>query len=169
MPITASDYESLIDAIIKDRANNQRPIGDPPREYQAYVVKHWPHFAGAASPTISSPVKTEGKTLRERVTNWLANRYSQKGNSELVSEEEAERRAKICSQCPHNQEEGNDCPPCVKNNQRISFLLREGRQTATPIKACEIMGQDNSAAVWLPIKMLNLSKVSEAPDFCWMK
>lgn len=172
--ITASDYDSLIDAIIKDRANNQRPVGDPPREYQAYVLKNWPHFASAASPVSRPTAELAGdKTLRERVTNWLANKYSGKAsdNSELVSEETAEKRAKICAQCPHNQEAQNDCPPCVASNRRLGFLIRQGAEVDTKVQACSLMGHDNAVAVWLPEKMLKHRSryITIAPSECWMK
>lgn len=173
--IQGHDYESLIDAIIEDRAKNQRPIGDPPKEFQTYVVRSWPHFAGSVSP-FTSPVKqapgNKGK-LRERVTQWLANRYSLRasGHTELVSEEEANRRAKICSTCPQNKKVPNDCPPCIQNNNRTSFLLREGKATSVPVEACALMGHDNQTAVFLPEKMLAHRKgyLEEAPSFCWMK
>lgn len=172
--LVGDDYDSLITAIIDDRVKNRRPIGDPQKEYLAYVTAHWPHYSGSAAYVVKAGDPTNIQStgnLRERVTQWLANRYSLRasGNETLLDETEAERRAQICQACPHNQEVPQDCPPCIKEVNRVSFVLREGRDTPTKVKACELMGHDNRAAVFLPEKMLAHRSQYKIPSNCWMR
>lgn len=175
-PIRAGSYSELVDALIQDRVDNQKTIGDPENDIRLYILKNFPDSASSVpSNQAAIPKETLSRNLRERVQSWLGVRYALRagGNDVLVSQEEAERRAQICAKCPANKEVPNDCPPCRANNNRTGFLLRQGQQTETQVKFCEITGQCNSTASFLPEKMLKhrnryLGELKEKAPACWL-
>lgn len=174
--ITSTGFNELVDALTKDRTQNGRPIGDPIGDIRAYVLREFPQYAGSVS-VARPPVDEDAlaNNLRERVTVWSSNRYALRtsGHTELVSQEEANRRAEICQVCPKNQDYPHDCPSCVTALERTLFLLRQGKTSNPPLKACEITGQDNNTAVFLPDSMLQHRKKfqtqleDEVPQ-CWL-
>lgn len=175
-PLKAGSKEELIDAITQDRIANGRPVGDPENDFREHVIRNYPDHSGAVTmdrPPISPDAVA--RNLRERVTQWAATRYAIRaaGGPDLVSQEEADRRASICASCPANQAPPDDCAPCIKNNERTAFLLRQGKSTKVQVAACSITGQDNQSACFMPKEMLNhrgryLEELKEKTPHCWL-
>lgn len=167
-PIVASTKKDLDDKILDYRIKNGLEIGNPPAESNLYLCSLWPHLCNRSTP---KEADEEQGGLRQRTTAWRYNRYSQAQTvKELESEETAEARAQICSNCPNNQSNKDGCTPCVAENDRVLFMLRQGRATVTKVGGCAITGQDNETAAFLPKSMLKYADKykDKLPSFCWL-
>jgi hypothetical protein len=112
------------------------------------------------------------RTLRDKVTGWVANRMFQQ--HEFVTPEEAKRRADICVDCPLNQVKYADsCIECHSKTERDAFALRGGQSTSQDswLGACACFGHENKTAVWLTEKSLKhrVNNMEKSPEFCWMR
>src|SRR5689334_22111627 len=84
--ITGVSKDDLIHNLYQFRLENDIPIGSPQEDVE--------------NQSKERIMPQQSRSLRERVTQWKANRmYHQ---NELVNEDVAEERAKICSTCPFN-------------------------------------------------------------------
>jgi hypothetical protein len=147
----------VIQKVTDYRVANSLPIGDPSREIQDF---------NAAKTRKIVPTKIS-VTLRERVVKWIESQLRIK--PKYVDEAEADRRAAICAQCPHNLAkwtEGEKCKRCVENANRGTAIILMGRKQHPPIGACDILEQHNRAAVWLDQPKADNP---DLPDFCWKK
>jgi hypothetical protein len=90
----------------------------------------------------------------------------------FATDEEANRRAKICSTCPHNTEiEG--CSACYRLLNKVKQVL--GDKTTdydASLKGCEVCACSLAAKVWLPKEVIAGTRdanqwPSDHP--CWMK
>lgn len=102
------------------------------------------------------------------IVRWVRAMYSFAVNQgfQLVPQEEAERRAKICAACPY-QINTSGCWGC----KGIAGMLPQiaGAKTTSydnQLKACGVCGCYNAVAVHLPIDVQSSEKL-EFPDFCW--
>lgn len=108
---------------------------------------------------------TEVKRFLLTMGTWALKGFRQ------VPQEEASRRAAICSLCPYNVGTSG-CGVCKST---LSALRGSIVKATTPhdstLQACGVCGCDNKLAVHVPLNILQ--KVSnenlEYPDFCWKK
>jgi hypothetical protein len=88
-------------------------------------------------------------------------------NGELVPREEAERRAKICVDCPKNQSVRGcwGCAGLLK--QVVGFLQgKKGTTVDSALESCGVCGCVLRAKVWMP---LNTEDRLEYPSHCWQR
>ncbi len=162
--------QEVINKVQSFRQDADLDIGDPNREVNDYLCKLWPHLC-RQEDTVEADESAENKTLRQRSSNWKFNRYAQSHeNKDLVEPEIAEGRAKICATCPKNQSNRDGCTPCVVDNDRVFFMLRQGQSTETKVGGCEVTGQDNETAAFFTKPMLAYAKKykDELPSHCWL-
>jgi hypothetical protein len=162
-------YQHLVDWLKGYRIANGLPLGDPAQDVLSYHNKINPSSpVPFQAPTISPP-----KNFRERVTQWLSNRFQdiQAGTLVYVEDPIAKERAAICVNCPHNQNWKVGCPPCVDNAERLILMITKGRTIDKNLMACGVAGHSNEAAVTLDEKHLKHRNQyqDQLPDFCWMK
>jgi hypothetical protein len=115
------------------------------------------------------PCSQERQTLGfANIVRWVKAMYqfAINGKFELVSEEEAERRAKICAACPH-QISTSGCWGC-KGIAGMLPSIAGARKTIydAQLKACGICGCYNAVSVHLPVEVQG-GETLEFPDFCW--
>jgi hypothetical protein len=98
-----------------------------------------------------------------------------KGNPVCVSREEAERRAAICSQCPHNVPIGN-CWGCGELGALFRAVQGGLETSADPrLHSCDRCGCNLRTKVWITEEALNLVEreqgigAEEFPEWCWRK
>ncbi len=143
----------LFDAVTEFRKNNNLPVGNLDRELKI----------GMSAPV--AHVYSDQRSLRERVTSWLANR--QFGTVRYVPQEVAEERARLAASDIHNIVEYADaCLECYQSTLRGLFAIRQGKTTSYDdrLGACDIHGWDNRTAVHLDTNCLQGIKAS---DPCW--
>jgi hypothetical protein len=99
-----------------------------------------------------------------------------KGNDVFVAQEEANKRAEICSRCYYNMN-ANFCAGCGIGQSITSAVgLVKGKRT-TPsdneLKSCGICGCKNDVIVHVDKKLLlsneNLETTEARPSWCWLK
>lgn len=171
--ISGSTRDEVIASLQNFRFANGIDVGDPQREVDSYLCGRWPRFCSEEDATVADETR-DNKNLRQRTTNWKSNRYAQSDSSDpLVSDEIAEKRAATCETCPKNQDNRSGCPPCVVDNDRVLFMLREGRnvKNSESLGGCDVCGQDNRTAVFFPDSSLKYANAyqDQFPDFCWLK
>ncbi len=102
------------------------------------------------------------------IVRWVKAMYqfAVNGKFELVPQEEAERRAKICAACPH-QIATSGCWGC-KGIAGMLPHIAGARKTSydLQLKACGVCGCYNAVSVHLPVEVQGGENL-EFPDFCW--
>jgi len=99
----------------------------------------------------------------ETFARWVA------GGMELVDQQEAERRATICTRCYFNVQMGG-CSACQAAIQRLSVNLTSKHDSY--LKSCAVCKCYLKAKVHFPLKALDTgeNKLQEMyPEFCWLK
>lgn len=96
------------------------------------------------------------------------------GQDCFVSQEEANRRAKICVTCPNNQKIGcwGGCPGNIPKAIKTFLDMVKQDNLSTPyddqLKSCAICGCANQAQVHIAIPLLKGVKGEyDYPNFCW--
>lgn len=86
----------------------------------------------------------------------------------FVSQEEAERRATICSTCPKNQTVAGcwGCGGIIKSVTKYLGNKRTSRDKA--LESCSVCGCVLRAKVWLELGTIDNSGL-EYPEHCWQK
>ena len=92
------------------------------------------------------------------------------GGDPFVDQQEANRRASICAECPANKE-APTCPSCVNFIEDVNRSLGY-RETPydDQLQACDVCGCSNSASVWIDAKILKQcsdANYQEANPKCW--
>lgn len=95
------------------------------------------------------------------VASWLLQ------GTQLVAQEEAERRAGICSNCPLNVGTGG-CGICQATIRELrESLMQRHTSYDDKLNACGVCGCDNKTQVHLPMEALAKGEPHIYPDFCW--
>jgi hypothetical protein len=115
------------------------------------------------------PCKKVKQTLGfGEIVRWVKAMYhfAKDNKFQLVDQEEAERRAKICAACPH-QIQTSGCWGC-KGIAGMLPHIAGARKTSydAQLKACGVCGCYSAIAVHLPIDSQGGENL-EFPDFCW--
>ena len=160
-------YELVRTVAIHRRNNNFRPLmeaeiedavcqGLSPASQAEYCAE------GARLPTfvpwtdVLSFLKTSAK--------WLG------GGMTMVPQEEAERRAGLCQNCPYNRALSGGCAVCSNAvNSLRSNILHKSTSQDSKLQSCVICSCDNRTTVHIPIKTLETvpHDFSLAKQWCW--
>ena len=173
--IESDTFDNLVTAILNYRVTNKLEVGNVEGDVEAYICGRYPNHCTptGSGGTIEATPDEVPKNLRERVSQWSANRYASIGAIEFVTQEEAQRRANICEGCPHNTNWRFGCPPCIAHADRDLIMLRQANSVPNQDKlmGCDICGHDNGTSNWMPLDKLQHAKKykEELPDFCWLK
>ena len=104
------------------------------------------------------------------IVRWVRAMYNfaTKSQFQLVDQEEAERRAKICAACPH-QISTSGCWGC-KGIAGMLPAIAGARKTSYDgqLKACGVCGCYNAVSVHLPLDVQQDAHLN-FPDHCWKK
>ena len=103
--------------------------------------------------------------------NWI------KAGGGYVEQEEAERRARICSTCEFNVELSSNCGACVSSLMSVVSKLRGGRKTSFDNKLhnCQVCSCVNKVSVHLPVEPQfaalseSVKETFKSIDYCWKK
>ena len=168
--LTAHSYEGLLKVVEDYRAENHFPVGDVEGDVNSYICSNWPNFCHGVDMVVVTSVHPESaqQSLLNDITTWGRNLLNSKTANNLVSNELAEERAKICKNCQHNKNWRGGCSSCIAAADRISASVRNGRdtQSSTKLGGCNIMRHDNRSAIFFDKN--KLSQATSTPDYCWM-
>lgn len=163
-------YEDLLKVVENYRAENHLTVGDVEGDINSYICSNWPNFCHGVDMVVVTSVHPESaqQSLLNDITTWARNLLNSKTVNNLVSDELAEERAKICKGCQHNKNWRGGCASCISAADRISASVRNGRDTksSTKLGGCSIMRHDNRSAIFFDKN--KLSQATSTPDYCWM-
>jgi len=163
-------YEDLLKVVENYRAENHLPVGDVEGDVNSYICSNWPNFCHGVDMVVVTSVHPESaqQSLLNDITTWARNLLNSKTANNLVSDELAEERAKICKGCQYNKNWRGGCASCISAADRISASVRNGRDTksSTKLGGCSIMRHDNRSAIFFDKN--KLSQATSTPDYCWM-
>ncbi len=102
--ITGSSYKNLLENVTNYRAENHISLGDVEGDVTNYICGNWPHFChGVDMVVVTSVTSPTGRSeLMNDISTWARNILHSNERTQLVSDDLAEQRAKICRQCPNN-------------------------------------------------------------------
>lgn len=101
--------------------------------------------------------------------HWVKTGY------DTVPEEEANRRAEICSTCPLNMQVDFSCGACHSTVVKLMNKLVGSRETKyhDKLKGCAVCGCVNAVQVWFPLNILrkgldeDMQEKFRNIDYCW--
>lgn len=118
------------------------------------------------------PRKSVARTITLRaVWRFLNTLVAWSGQKlETVEQEEAERRAMICKNCPM-QVEVAGCWGCKGIGGMVEKLKGEHKTAAdAALKTCNVCGCYNAVQIWVPLDVLRrASEELEYPEWCWKR
>lgn len=170
--VTAITFASLVGKAAQHRQNMQIPA-DPEWRLDEIVENS---VCEALSPADRMAYCETGVRQRSAVgwrevlsflktaVSWVAT------GAELVTQEEAERRANICAGCPLNVSVGG-CAPCrVTVEEFRTTVLQRSTSHDAGLQACGVCGCELKTAVHLPLENLRAGKPHLTfPEWCWQK
>lgn len=168
------DFESLLKVIKAHRNANNIPIGVNFRnEIEDASCKEllqmFPDFRGVVDDTGGRAIMPGRKWQLADVQNFLTTVTKFfVGGMKLVSQEEANRRAEICTHCPLNQQMP-ECLGCQGVTGTIQ-ALRKGKTTPYDenLRICHACGCDLKTKIFLEKDIMEREGVEWA-EKCWMR
>jgi hypothetical protein len=163
--------QSVIDALMQHRLENNIPVGDPQADMENFVCSRFPTYCRPKTPTLP-PARPHGTRNVDIVTEWANALYVNVGRLALVPAREAQARSETCVRCPMQMSWAEDCPPCVTSAQRLLMILRQGKDVplgpSGTLNGCACHGWDNRTAVWFDRAHLPPKANPGAPEMCWV-
>lgn len=140
-------------------------------EIMAEICKDYPKECSSVDPT---RIRARGWSMGDIVRGSLVMLNHKLSGSELVSQEEATRRAGICAQCP---QASYFSKPCTGLCKELANLLASTGNKSTPydhdLRACNICGCWSKIQVWFPLETQcvgvtdDMKKQFESVPNCW--
>lgn len=152
MHIYGTTFAMVVNRVVEHRRANGYPIGlGLEDEIEEQLCLSYPNECSDAPEGI--PRKKE-LTLSDVVAGTRVMMSFERNGSQLVSREEAERRAKICLGCPYN---ASFIKPCSGICQELKNIVdwiteRQGTQYDSKLYSCNICGCFLQAAIWLRLE-----------------
>lgn len=174
--IDGRSYEELIEKIFQFRLQQIElvPSGTAIKErveadYMHWVCSRWPRACTGAIGELPPEPAREQKLGYYRPTQRVEDWFKLLGTRQLewVDQATAYRRAKICMECPLNQNWATNCGPCNQNIRTKALLLRGSHKLGleSQLRACLGFGWLNEIAVWLSDGFREASRT--IPPKCW--
>lgn len=170
--LTGYSLDDLYKTVENYRAENSLPLGDVKGDVDRFICGTYPTFCHGIDH-LSINVKsrnamTASAELLQDITAWANNVLRGTIPHNLVKDEEAERRAKICIACPKNINWRAGCTSCIHATDRTCASVRQGRDTKTTpvLGGCYSLRHDNRTAVFLDKELL--ASTGDLPTNCWL-
>lgn len=147
----ASQLNAILVSIRKHEEDNGYPIQSNSEIESQLCVNH--PFSCSENP----PVAPRRLHLSDIVHGTKVIASFKRAGSPLVDQEEAERRAGICINCPRNVDYAKPCSGICQELVDLVKSLVGGAATKydSMLKACDICGCANAAQVHVPIEFLS--------------
>lgn len=128
---------------------------------EAEVLQQYPNLR--QPPELSLDVL---KRFVKTAASWFM------GGGQFVAQEEAERRAEICSACPLNKSMSGGCGAlCDMTAEAAAALSNHSTSYDARLKNCAVCSCYNKLKVWVPMEQISNEGIpNEAwPSFCWQR
>ena len=151
-------WRNLKEKIVRYRAANNFPPGDPDGEITIQYCSRVPSFCRSNNP---QPVQI-GPTFNAVVIGWLSRVLRMK--LPRVDDVEAARRAAICARCPAQRSLNMTCGSCLVEIDKLRRAVLDGADPLHKnLQPCSVLGEDCSTAVHVQQPAASAS----APPECW--
>jgi hypothetical protein len=168
--LNGNNYQDLLKVVENYRAENNLPSGDVEGDVNSYICSNWPNFCQGVDMVVITSVNAPTATseLLNDIQTWARNLQQSNRQLLMVTEEEAERRAKICRGCVQNVNWRGGCGSCIQATERISASVRQGRETPSSevLGGCLLQRHDNRSAIFFDKD--EFYKATNLPDNCWL-
>ncbi len=157
-------WRSLKEKIVRYRAANNFPPGDPEAEITTQLCSRVPSFCRNSSP---QPARI-GPTFNQIVIGWLTRLLSVRRAGQLprVQDAEAVRRATICSRCPAQRSLNMTCGSCMTDINKLRRAVLDGAESLHKnLQPCAILGEDCSTSVHVEQPPVE----GQLPSHCWRR
>lgn len=157
-------WRDLKEKIVRYRAANKFPPGDPETEITNQLCARVPSFCSRSNP---QPVRI-GPTFNAVVIGWLSRILSFKRKAALprVTDEEAARRASICANCPAQRSLNMTCGSCLVEIDKLRRAVLDGAETQHKnLQPCAVLGEDCSTSVHIEQPPVT----GQTPSNCWRR
>lgn len=152
MFIRGTTFRMVVDRVIAHRRANGYPIGlGLEDEIEEQLCLTYPNECSEAAGGV--PRKYQ-HTLTDVVNGTRVMLSFKAHGSQLVSREEAERRAQICMKCPYNDTFIKPCSGiCQELKNLVSHIIdRQGTQYDQHLHSCNLCGCFLQASIWVPLE-----------------
>ena len=172
--MAAVTFDSLLGKVLAHRKNMNYPLvsegyntlSDEVQDYICWSLNPVDQVANCQmgfTTVTSVNWQVVAKFLRTMGSWFMSHGFSP------APQEEADRRALICSTCPLNVGLSG-CGPCALTLQGIrAALLKRSTPYDAQLSACGICGCDNALSVHVPLEALKAGDTSAGiyPEWCW--
>lgn len=176
-PLMGTHFEMLFNKAVAYRRANSLPMGlDFEDEIEAAVCARYPAECEHNKRAIGVSLVAPGLYDVARASMAMINHKLD--GSQLVSQEEANRRAQICRNCPFRAQMTLPCSRCFSALENVVGWITGSRGTPfdEKLSACGICRCYISASVWLPVdvqcvgtteEMREKFSVAKEVSNCW--
>jgi hypothetical protein len=151
-PLEGTTFEMLYNRAVAYRRSNSIPIGlDFEEEIEAQVCQRYPQECEVSKRSMG--VATIAPGLWDVVRGSQIMMQHRINGAELVSQEEANRRAEICYRCPMRAQMTLPCSRCTGVLENIVNVITGSHGTPfdEKLSACSVCKCYISASVWMPL------------------
>jgi hypothetical protein len=168
--LSGNSYHDLLKVVEHYRAENNIAAGDVEGDVNSFICGNYPTFCHGVDmvSVVSVNAPTQTTELLNDIQTWAKNLQRSNKNLLMVTEEEAERRAKICRGCVQNVNWRGGCNSCIAATERLSASVRQGRDTPSSevLGGCLVQRHDNRTAIFFDAD--ELPKATNLPENCWL-
>lgn len=146
-------FNNLYDRAVAYRRSNSIPIGlDFEDEIESAVCEKYPQECEVNRRTLGVPNIAPG--LYDVVRGSVVMMNHKAHGSQLVEQEEANRRAQICFNCPLRAQMTLPCSRCISALENVVQIITGSHSTPHDerLSACGICKCFIAASVWLPLE-----------------
>jgi len=160
--VYGGDLQDLCQKFAEYRIANNLQLGDTQAQVEDWICRNTQSQCRPANPPrTEGDVKASGAMVVQ-FFRYMAARFR---SSDIVTQEEAERRAEICANCRFNvRVDDAGCVGCFGLAARIAALIGDCRtKLDSSLFFCGICGCNNSVSVFAPLSVLE--KIYNPADF----
>lgn len=168
----ATTYANLIQAVLSWKLQARRPVHNVQNEVNAYIARISPQSV-LVRKLLVKHMERQIRSLADRIYNFSCRVYDNFSPDKVsATPAEADRRGRICSNCPYNKSYNFGCSACQSETERLLQAVRANRRTQydDQLQGCEGLGYHLPTAVWLENDQLGPpSPDPRLPKNCWRR
>jgi hypothetical protein len=165
-------YPSTLRRKVRDHLlANDLPLPDNFDAWADDAMCHESNHDGFCGPPVPTVREWSAWVDFQKVVRFLKTMLAWAKKGEFVSQEESERRAAICNQCPMAVPINGGCRPCSAVFKEIKKLIKDRPDTLERGReACEACGCFLRLKLLVPSDVLDKAEKGNTPDYapgCW--
>ena len=166
--VQGSGFVDLCAKIRLHRASISTPAGDPASDIHAWVCAKYPDICKI--PPTSAEKTSFSVADVKAFLDAVREIGIKKGGTAFVPQEEADRRAAICIQCPHNKKIPG-CYGCESIGKFVVLAIgNRASKWSDKLRQCAICGCSTEAKVHVSKEVILQTQAKDYvfPAWCWL-